>query len=304
MKLKKQRILITGLPVVIVMLCTISLFSRQFDFIPIDIKKVSSYDSDRVVFQHVEKFLDISLDNSYETLLVIKDRKMFLLSDGYDNPYDAKVKRWKAQMQNEYGENEYDLVWTNKINTKPDYIEIWDRKTPIMKNANEEFVSSNFGTFYKSIRDKFIKEHVDKFHQILRNRREADIFVDRKALPRPIYIEDMNKFVDKYYTFVKAHAFDGTLYSCEDADGDGVTETFIVSAKDGFNWGYKSGPDLIFIFKNTDKDIETLIGKLANEVVFGNVEEEKDMIETFPKEKDINDMIKWITPKDPNEKIR
>ncbi|HOT44344.1 MAG TPA: hypothetical protein PLM53_07770 [Spirochaetota bacterium] len=304
MKLKKQRIFITGLLVVIVISCTISLFSRQFDFIPIDIKKISSYDSDRVVFQHVEKFFDVAKDNSYETLMVIKDRKTFLLVDGYDDPNDAKVRRWKAQMQNEYGENEYDLVWTNKINTKPDYIEIWDRKVMVMKNANEEFVSSNFGTFYKSIRDKFIKEHVDKFHQILRNRREADIYVDRKALPRPIYIEDMNKYADKYYTFVKARAFDGTQYSCEDADGDGVTETFMVSAKDGFNWGYKSGPDLIFIIKNTDKDIETLIGKLANEVVFGSVEDEKDMIETFPKEKDINDMIKWVTPKDPNEKIR
>ncbi len=302
MKLKKQRIFITGLLIVIVMLCTISLFSRQFDFTPINLMKVSSYDNDRVVFQHIEKFLDITKDNSYETLLVIKDRKMFLLTDGYDDLYEAKVRRWKASMQNEYGENEYDLVWINKINTKPDYIEIWDRKVPVMKNANEEFVSTNFGTFYKSIRDKFIREHVDKFHQIMRNRREANFYVDRKALPRPIYIEDMNKYVDKYYTFVKARAFDGTLYSCEDADGDGVTETFIVTAKDGFNWGYKSGADLIFIFKNTDKDIETLIGKLANEVVFGNVDDEKDMIETFPKEKDINDMIKWITPKDPNVK--
>jgi hypothetical protein len=302
MKLNKQWISISALIFVIVMLCTICLFSRQFDFSPINVQKISTYDNDRVVFQHIEKFIDISQDNSYEELLVIKDRKSFLLSDGYDDPYAAKVRRWKASIQNQYGENEYDLVWTNKMNGKPDYIEIWDRKVQVMKNANEEFVSSNFGTFYKSIRDKFIKEHVDKFHQILRNRREADIFVDRKVLPRPIYIEDMNKFVDKFYTFVKARAYDGTVYSCEDADGDGITETFMVSAKDGFSWSYKSGPDLIFIYKNTDKGIETLIGKLANEVVFGNVEDEKDMIETFPKEKDINDMIKRLTPKDPNIK--
>ena len=92
------------------------------------------------------------------------------------------------------------------------------------------------------------------------------------------------------------------MYSCEDADGDGVTETFIVNGRDGFDWGYKSGPNLLFIYKNTDKDTETLIGKLANEAVSGSVEDEKEMIETFPKEKDIDDLIKWLTPKDPNIK--
>ncbi len=302
MKLKKQWMSLTALIFVIVMLCSISLFSRQFDFTPINALKVSSYDNDRVVFQRIEKPKDINMDNSYESLLVIKDRKMFLLEDGFDDPGDARLRQWKSAMQNAYGENESDMMWPNKMNSKPDYIEIWDRRTMIMKNANEEFVSANFGSFYKSIRDKFIREHVDKFHQIMRNRKEASFYVNRKPLPRPIYVEDMNKFTDKYYVFVKARAYDGTLYSCEDADGDGVTETFIVTAKDGFNWGFKSGPDLIFIYKNSDKDIETLIGKLSNEAVFGNVDDEKDMIETFPKEKDIGEMIKWLTPKDPNAK--
>lgn len=286
-----------------VLLCTISLFSRDFNFVPIEAFKVSSYDSDRVVFQRVEKFIDNTKDYNFESLLVIKDRKMFLITDGYDNPVEARNRQWKAAIQNIYGgNNDYELMWPNKMNGKPDFIEIWDRRTLIMKNANEEFVSTNFGTFYKSIRDKFIREHVDKFHQILRNRRDANIVIERKVLPRPLYVEDMTKYTDKYYTYVKARAFDGTLYSCEDADGDGVTETFMVSGKDGFNWGYKSGADLIFIYKNTDKDIETLIGKLANDVVFGSADDEKDMIEGFPKEKDISDMIKWTTPKDPNMK--
>lgn len=302
MKLKKQWKFITPWIFFIVMLCSTSLFSRDFPFSPINPLKISSYDNDRVAFQHIEKNIDINSDNSHESLLVIKDRKMFLLTDGFDDPYEAKIRRWKSAIQNENSENEFDLIWPNKMNNKPDFIEIYDRRAMIMKNSNEEFVTSNFGAFYKSIRDKFIKEHVDKLHQILRNRKEADIFIDRKVLPRPIYIEDVNKHKDKYYTYVKARAYDGTIYACEDADGDGVTETFAVFAKDGFNWGYKSGPDLIFIYKNTDKDIETLIGKLANEVVFGNVDDEKDMIQTFPKERDIEAMIKWITPKDPNVK--
>jgi len=222
--------------------------------------------------------------------------------DGYDSVYDAKTRKFKAELQKLYGENESDLIWTNKINGKPDFIQILDRRTQVMMNANEEFVSVNFGVFYKSIRDKFIKEHVDKFHQIMRNRREADFYIEQKPLRRSLYVEEMTKYVDKFYTFVRAKAYDGTMYTCEDADGDGVTETFIVHARDGFDWGYKSGPNLIFIYKNTDKDIETLIGKLANEAVYGNVEDEKQMIETFPKEKVIDDLIKWLTPKDPNAK--
>jgi hypothetical protein len=302
MKLLKKLKFITAWVFIIVMLGAVNLFSRNFDFTPINPLKVSSYDNERVAFQHIEKNIDITRDNSFESLLVVKDRKMFLLIDGYDDPHEATIRRWKSVMRNENSENDFDIVWPSKINTKPDFVEIYDRRTLIMKNFNEEFVTSNFGTFYKSIRDKFIKEHVDKLHQILRNRKEADIFIDRKPLPRPIYIEDISKYNDKYYTYVKARAYDGTIYACEDSDGDGVTETFTVTAKDGFNWGYKSGPDLIFIYKNTDKDIETLIGKLANEVVFGNVDDEKEMIQTFPKEKDIAELIKWITPKDPNVK--
>ena len=283
---------------IIIIFLSLGMYSRKYDFLPIDASKISNYDNDRVVFQRVEKYIDLSRDSSFESLLIIKDRKMFLMTDGYDSPYDAKSRKVKAEIQKLYSEQESDIVWTNKINGKPDYIQIMDRRAQVMNNGNEEFVSTNFGTFYKSIRDKFIKEHVDKFHQIMRNRREADFYIDRKALPRPIYLEEVSKYEDKLYTFVKARSADGSMYSCEDTDGDGVTETFIVNARDGFNWGYKSGPDIIFIFKNTDKDIETLIGKLANEAVFGSVEDEKEMVETFPKDKDISDLIKWLTPKE------
>jgi hypothetical protein len=285
-----------------ILLSATVLLSGEYFFKPIDLSKISNYETDRVVFQHIEHFRDLSSDPSMEALLVIKDRKMFLLMDGYDNPFDAKARKFKAESRNTYTEKEQDQVWTNKINGKPDFIQIMDRRSPIMMNANEEYVSQNFGAFYKSIRDKFIMEHVEKYRQILRNRKDAGMYIVRKRLPRPMAAADAEDYNDRFYTSAKAKASDGTMYICEDADGDGVTETFIATLRDGFNWGYKSGPDLIIILKNTDKDIETLIGKLTNEALNGSVEDEKMMIETFPKEKDISDLVKWLTPKDPNSK--
>ncbi len=278
------------------------LISGVFDFLPIDLEKISTYDNDRVVFQSVEKSTDLARDNSFESLLIIKNRKMYLIVDGYDSPYLANIRKIKIAIQRIYGENENDLIWPNRINGKPDFIETTDRRVVLMKNSNEEFVSTNFGAFYKSIRDKFIKEHVQKFRQLMKNREESSMYVDVKRLPRPLYLTNVMGYKDKFSILAKAKAYDGTVYTCEDHDGDGVTETFTADGSDGFNWGYKSGPNLILIYKNTDKDIETLIGKLANEAVYGSVDEEKEMIETFPKEKDIDDMIKWLTPKNPNFK--
>ena len=39
----------------------------------------------------------------------------------------------------------------------------------------------------------------------------------------------------------------GTVYYAEDADGDGITETFTVESRDGFQWGFKSGPNVVCI---------------------------------------------------------
>lgn len=297
--LKQYVILFTLIPILIIVF-SVCVFSREFEFTPINTSKVSNYENDRVVFQHIEKFTKHTTDNCFESLLIIKNKKMYLLMDGYDNPYDAKTRKWKVSLESLYAEKEDEAMWINRINGKPDFIQVLERHAEMMKNTNEEYVSANFGSFYKTIRDKFIKEHVDKFRQIMRDRRDSDFYIDRKAHPVPVNIKDVTKYTDKFYTFARAKAFDGTMYSCEDEDGDGITETFIASLGDTFHWGYNSGPDLIIIYKNTDKDIETLIGKLANESVFGSVEGEKSMIEDFPKEKDISDLIKWITPMNPN----
>jgi hypothetical protein len=285
-----------------VMSFSTGLMSRELDFLPIDLEKVSTYDNDRVAFQRVEKSPDLAIDNSFEALLIIKSRKMYLIEDGYDSPYLANIRKIKIAIQRIYGESENDLIWPNRINGKADFVEITDRRVMLMKNSNEEFVSTNFGAFYKSIRDKFIREHVQKFRQLMMNREESNLYVDMKLLPRPLYLTNVMGYKDKYSIVAKAKAYDGTVYTCEDLDGDGITETFTADGNDGFNWGYKSGPNLILIYKNTDKDIETLIGKLANEAVYGGTDEEKEMTETFPKEKDIDDLVKWLTPKNPNLK--
>jgi hypothetical protein len=300
---QKKRWIHTGMCMFIFLtFFTLSSVSRDYSFLPIEVENASTYDNDRVVFQRVEKATSISRDHSFETLLVIKNRKSYQITDGYDSIYTAQARRYKIVLMKLYGENEADLVWTNKINGKPDYIEILDRRTVIMKNSNEEFVSANFGAFYKSIRDKFIREHVNKFRQLMKNRKDTGFYIDAKQLPRPLYQQNVMEYPDKFSVIVKARAMDGTMYTCEDIDGDGVTETFMVDAHDGFNWGYKSGPNLILIFKNTDKDIEAMIGKLAKEAMYGGTEEEKEMIESFPKEKAIEDLIKWLTPKEPDNK--
>jgi len=279
-------------------LIAVAIFAKDYDFLPIDPVKVSRYDVDRIVYQRVEKFTDYLKDSSCESLLIIKNKKIYFLLDGYDNIYDVLRKHHIMSISNKF--EELDAAWPNKINGKPDFLQIMERRSTLMMNNNEEFVSTNFGSFYKAIRNKFIKEHIDKYHQLLRKRAEAEIVINRKPIRSALYDEVSATAPQKYSTVVKVKALDDTVYSCEDYDGDGVTETFIVNAADGFNWGYKSGGNLIFIYRNTDKDIEALIGKLANEAVFGSVDDEKEMIEMFPKEKDISDLIKFVTPMEPN----
>jgi hypothetical protein len=276
---------------------SLSLFSAVPWYTAIDIEKISNFYVQRVVFQHIEKFTDPLKDGSYEGLMIIKDTKSYFLADGYDSIEDVLRRNTNLEIERKYADSE--SVWVNRINGKPDYMQINDRRNMIMKNASEEFVSTNFGGFYKSIRDKFIKEHVDKFRQLMKKRKEADIIVNKKIIPKSFYFENPGKEQDKFSILVKIKALDETVYTAEDSDGDGVTETFMVHGYDGFHWGHRSGPNLILIYKNTDKDIETLIGKLCNEAQYGTVEEEKEIIQTFPKEKDIADLIKFLTPPEP-----
>ena len=283
------------------------LFSKERVFSIINPDKISRYTEDRIVFQRVEKRKDttkddfiennsITEDNSVENLLIIRDRKTHFIVDGYDSISDIQTNKIIKDAQNKYLED--NDFWLNKINGKPDYIRIIYRRSDLMVNANEEFVTTNFGQFYKSVRDRFIKMHVDKFKQLLRNRGESKLTINKHVLSYKVNPENSNDIQEKFFISAKAKANDGTVYYCEDADGDGITETFTATRDDGFDWGINSGPNLLSIMGNTDKDIETFIGKLSNESVHGTVEEEKKMFQQFPTEKDVINLMDQVTPMD------
>ncbi len=273
-----------------------ALFSKKIQFEMINLDKISKYDDNRIVYQRVEKYTDVLVDNSFESLLVIKDRKIYLISDGFDNLSVVMQRKFKMdvdQMNIEDGS-----LWENKINGKPDYIRIMNRKQDVLTNSNEEFATTNFGVFYKAVRDKFIEQHVTKFRQLMKNRNESYLTIVYKPIEAKINEITLGAKNKKYFSSAAAKSHDHTIYYCEDADGDGVTETFTVTRNDGFTWGYNSGPNIVFILGNTDKEVETMIGKLSNEAVFGTVDEEKNTMKNFPKQKDVIDMIESIAPMD------
>ncbi|HNX25422.1 MAG TPA: hypothetical protein PKG60_15350 [Spirochaetota bacterium] len=283
------------------------LFSKEKEFLIIDPDKISRYNEDRIVYQRVEKRKDhtkddfiennsITIDNSVENLLIIKDRKIHFIVDGYDLMTDVQTNKIIKDSQNKYLED--NDFWLNKINGRPDYIRVIYRRSNLMMNSNEEFVTTNFGTFYKSVRDRFVKMHVDKFRQLLRNRGESKLTINKYMLSYKVNPDNSNDIKQKFFISAKAKANDGTVYYCEDADGDGITETFTATRDDGFDWGINSGPNLLSIMGNSDKDLETFIGKLANESVHGTVEEEKKMFQQFPTEKDVLNLMDQVTPMD------
>ncbi len=283
------------------------LFSKPKDFSILDPDKVTRYSEDRIVYQRIETKKDltkddfvenytITKDNSVENLLIIKDRKMHFIVDGFDSITDVQRTKILKDSVNKYVEdNDY---WANKINGKPDYIRVIYRRSDLMMNTSEEFVTTNFGAFYKTVRDKFIKMHVDKYRQLLRNRGESKLTIKKYLLSYKVNPENSNDIKERFYISAKAKANDGTVYYCEDADGDGITETFTATRDDGFDWGLNSGPNLLSIMGNTDKDLETFIGKLANESINGTVEEEKKMFQQFPTEKDVINLMDQVTPMD------
>jgi hypothetical protein len=280
----------------IVSISTSILLSRKFNYTFMDLQKVSRFTEERVAYQRVEHFEDPYKDNSVECLLIIKEKKMYLIKDGYDKLGDIKTQRLILDIENRLYDDED--MWVNKINGKPDFIKITERRVEIMTNFSEEFVAKNFGTFFITVRDAFIKRHVQIFRQLMRNRRESGLSVTRGPLPKPVYLgvskEEREK--TKFAITAVAKTIDEKVYYCEDADGDDVTETFTVTIPDGFDWGYGSGPNIILIYKNKSDAIKKLIGNLAHEAFYGTSEEDKTIIETFPKEQNILNMINDLVP--------
>ncbi len=279
--------------------------AKDIQFEGIEIENITRYDEDRVAYQQVEKDVSPLFDNNLATLLIIKDRKVYLLKDGYDNPREVRQQRLILEMENRLIGD----LWLNKIDGKPDYIRVTDRRVEVLKNFDEvkavaeakketkaetatdgkgeskDFVEKNFGSFFTSVRNALLKKHVMIFRQLMRDRRESGLIVDRYPLPKPTYIGAPQ--VQKFGISVVGKTIDEKVYYAEDADGDGITETFYVDIPDGFSWGYNAGPNIIFINNNKQKEIQDIIGNLTRDAYYGTKEEEEHILKTFPKDSDI-----------------
>lgn len=302
------------------LLLTSDSLPKEIPYKILSIEKISRYHEDRIAFQHIqfdapENTLS-QTDNSIATLLIITDKKMYLLKDGYDNPAIVRKKANMFQTERRLTQNEE--VWTNRIDSKPDFIRITERRIQILRKidaaaerSDEEkksetrntatgeknFVLKNFEKLYLNVRNEFLKKHVKIFRQLMANRSKSGLYVERTAIPKEIFVGDYNP-PTKYSIIAKAKTLDEKIYYAEDADGDGITETFSVHIPDGFIWGHKSGPNIIFIYKNKEKDIESIIGTLTNDAYYGTDEEAKtikeNMKDRFPKEDDPQKVREWI----------
>ncbi|HPM33621.1 MAG TPA: hypothetical protein PLE16_03365 [Spirochaetota bacterium] len=291
---KKRFLLIIAVPVLILAVFTsIYAMKPSFGWKYIDILKLSRYNEDRVAFQHVDAFSGPFADDSVECLLVIRDRKMYLFKDGYDDESTVRQERLLLDMENKlYDDQE---MWKNKMNGLPDSVIVTDRRIELMKSFDEKFVNDNFGNYYKTVRAAFLKRHVAIFSELMRNRKDSGLLVSRSPIDKEMYLNAPEQ-PTKYSINASAKTIDEKTYYCEDADGDGITETFTVNRPDGFNWGYRSGPNIIHIYKTKNKEITDIIGNLAKYSYYGTEEEEKNIINTLPKEDEIVDMIKDIVP--------
>lgn len=263
--------------------------NTMYDFKPINVDKISRYREDRVAFQRIEKKINVSIDDSVETLLVIKDKKMYLIKDGYENPRDIKTKIVILEQERRLIPDD---LWSNKINNKPDSIIITDRRQITLEKYDEKFVDETFGEFYRGVRNKFVQYHTKVFMDLMTNRKESNLKVVHKPIPKRIY----DKGETKYFTSVAAKAIDDKHYYAEDADGDGITETFRVNIPDGFSWGYRSGANIIFIYNlskenESSKEVLDIIKDLAAYGNAGTPESMKKIKEKFPEQDEVKRMI-------------
>ncbi len=255
---------------------TVSANSRDLSYEEIVIDNVSTYGEDRIAYQQVEQIIDPELhqkqDTSEASLLIIRDRKMYLFKDGFDDPKIVEQNRIIKEMENRLVVND---MWGRAIDGKPDYVVITDRRTEIQKKFITPDKNDNLDTrycdFYIKMRDSFIQKHVAIFRGLIVNRKDSDFKMERLPIPKHIREEGPTK----YFTYVTAKTKSGEVYYAEDSDGDGVCETLSVELPDGFNWGYKSGPNILFILKNKQENIKGMIGTLTKEAYEGTPEEEK-----------------------------
>ncbi|HNW28152.1 MAG TPA: hypothetical protein PKN50_06745, partial [Spirochaetota bacterium] len=172
-------------------------YSKQQTLTLVDIQKLTRYDENRVLYQQFEKAPTegdgATHDNSIAALMVIKDKKVYLIQDGYDNPEQVAHNKAVLDRTSQIVPD----LWQNKIANSPNYVMITDRKIEIQKNMTKEFVSSNYKDFYLAVRDKFLKKHVAIFLSLIVNRKESDINVSRERIPRKISDGDQVKYITR-----------------------------------------------------------------------------------------------------------
>ncbi len=258
--------------------------SKDLSYKEITIEGISRYNEDRIAYQQVEYVIDPeehqSQDTSLASLLIIEDKKMYLFKDGYDDPKIVEQNRIIKEMENRLVQNE---LWERAITGKPNYLVITDRRTEVLRKVvvagSNDTIPQRYCDFYTKMRNAFIQKHVAIFKGLMINRKDSDVEAIRKPIPK--HLNDNGP--TKYFTCVTAKTKDGVVYYAEDADGDGVTETFTVELPDGFHWGFKSGPNIIFILKNKQEDIKGMIGTLTKDAYEGTAEEEKIINKQFDK---------------------
>jgi hypothetical protein len=248
----------------------------------IDISALSRYSEDRIAFQHIQlSGFSENEDNSVASLLIIKNNEVYLFRDGYDDPKRVKFDsylRWTR------GEEPKDL-WVNKIDSRPDYIRVASKRVEKFLNSNKDYTEKNSGDVYRSVRNSFLNYHVKVFKELMMNRAESEFILQRYPIYPPAFKELNAPII--FSSVIRARGQNDYLYYAADKDGDEVTETFWVTMKDSFNWGLKSGPNVIFIYNNKEDNIKQIIGKLCHEAYFGTSEEETNLTKLIPNETDI-----------------
>jgi len=268
--------------ILIIIMITGSAFSRDLSYKIIAIDDISRYDEDRIAYQQIENIIDAeehqTQDTSIGALLIIRDKKIYLFKDGYDDPKIVEQNKVIREMENRLIMN---TLWEREIDGKPDYVRITDRRQEIQRKeipfGAQENLDERYINFYTKTRDSFVKRHVEIFKGLMVNRKDSELKVDRRPIPKALNYDGPTK----YFTSVVGKTKNGLIYYAQDSDGDGTTETFTVNLPDGFHWGYKSGPNIIFIYKNKQENIKELIGPLTNLAFEGTPEEEKIIEKQF-----------------------
>jgi hypothetical protein len=294
MLIKKVVILLVMVLTCILLLKADDLYSQDYinpiniDYQPIEVTSLTRYSENRVAFQHIEHPGSTSFkqDNSKTSLLIIQNNQVYLFCDGYDDAKKIQLEGLAREWQREFPKD----LWINKINSKPDYIRISEGRLQKLLNVNEDYVEKNFGNFYRNVRNSIIHKHVTAFRNLMKDKRESEMQVVRTSIARHAMSDTKDPV--KIASSVKAKAADGTIYYAEDCDGDEITETFFVNYDDGFNWGNKSGPNSLLIYRNSQDDIRQIMGKLCYEAYYGTTDEEELILKNFPKENEIIEAFK------------